>query len=757
MRRLSAAIVGLMACASAKAAQPSTVEPVTELGKAAAAMKPGEWREFQTKGYSQQLVWAHYQGEMAKFNTGADSIFNYCNSMAWDPKTRKVFFVGLGHYAALKFITYSADTNEWTLMPVPPWADPQKLEGGRWPLGHAYCKNDVDPARRWFLFGYATNKIYRYDIEKSEWIDPIPVGPGMPTFKDANSGIRVFPELGGIVRFWHGRIDLYEPDKKAWRLLGDHPGVGMHGLAAYSAKAKVLVFGGGDVKDPPLYRLDATGQTTRLKPLPFPEMHVQGTIFTADPVTGQFLAGEFRGTGPRTMYALDAIRDEWKQLPAALPDGKWLVATAVPDYGVTMVCTASPAKVWLYKHLSPWTETTTKPTADTPPVDRKESAMAAQPPAAPAARDPSGPAASQPADPSYVVLWGGGTRIPVIDITAKGTLLAFAQNGGGDYHPNHIEVRRSTDGGATWSKAEALSAERVNNTNPSSLVDFKTGTIWVFWTDCRFEGRNRVNMGIRYRTSNDDGLTWSPITPLTIDGKPLDRVTTSCARGIQLSTGRLLLPCTRGQPFVIYSDDHGKTWHQGNPCMSGGGSLEFTLLELADGRVYLNHRNNVHRQRNRQVAFSKDGGITWSNPEPAVGLVQPTINGCHSGLARLTHPKTDDKSRVLFSAPWGWGKDDFGRENLAILISYDECQTWKPLKMLQRGNTSYSNLVVLPDKSIGCIYEFTDLSEGRKIWQQVRFIRFTLEWLTDGKDKVVPKDTPSTTGGQPVSGEKVKE
>jgi hypothetical protein len=59
----------------------------------------------------------------------------------------------------------------------------------------------------------------------------------------------------------------------------------------------------------------------------------------------------------------------------------------------------------------------------------------------------------------------------------------------------------------------------------------------------------------------------------------------------------------------------------------------------------------------------------------------------------------DDKSRVLFSSPWGEGR--FGRKNLTVQISYDECKTWKPLKAVHADNaakaeTSYSNLIVLP-------------------------------------------------------------
>lgn len=50
------------------------------------------------------------------------------------------------------------------------------------------------------------------------------------------------------------------------------------------------------------------------------------------------------------------------------------------------------------------------------------------------------------------------------------------------------------------------------------------------------------------------------------------------------------------------------------------------------------------------------------------------------------------------------------------------------------GDAWYSDLVVLPDMSIGLLYETNATG-----WQSIWFARFTLEWLTDGKDKIVPK------------------
>ncbi|MCX7806626.1 MAG: hypothetical protein N3A38_15790, partial [Planctomycetota bacterium] len=108
----------------------------TELGKLAASLKPGEIREFQTRGYNHDLLKSWYDWDhdaSGKRLYGAQAMFHitathFSNTAKWDPKTRQVLIIGIGHYAAMKFVAYSADRNEWTLMPVPTWCDPRSIE-----------------------------------------------------------------------------------------------------------------------------------------------------------------------------------------------------------------------------------------------------------------------------------------------------------------------------------------------------------------------------------------------------------------------------------------------------------------------------------------------------------------------------------------------------------------------------------------------------------------------------------------------------
>lgn len=123
--------------ATASAAEGGQPIPETELGKLAASLQPGEMKELKTKGLTRNLIKSWYDWDHDAKGTriyGAQAMFeimtgNWSNDAKWDPVTRQVLYIGIGHYAAMKFVTYSADSNEWRLEPVPPWADPRSIKG----------------------------------------------------------------------------------------------------------------------------------------------------------------------------------------------------------------------------------------------------------------------------------------------------------------------------------------------------------------------------------------------------------------------------------------------------------------------------------------------------------------------------------------------------------------------------------------------------------------------------------------------------
>jgi sialidase-1 len=316
-------------------------------------------------------------------------------------------------------------------------------------------------------------------------------------------------------------------------------------------------------------------------------------------------------------------------------------------------------------------------------------------------------------------------RIPAIVLSSKNTLLAFCEGrktGAGDAGDIDLMLRRSTDNGKTWQPMQ-LVYEKGGNAkttigNACPVIEQTTGTIWLPFC-CN-------NDRVFITKSTDDGLTWDKPVEITKDvKKPAWRwYATGPGHGIQLQCGRLVIPCdcsdTRDKKqhsLVFYSDDLGQTWKRGGVTEAEMDECE--VVELVDKSLLLCMRNYQGKNR-RAFATSNDGGLTWS---PATNHGQVYCPTCQASIQRYSPLSADSKTRILYSGPGGPG-----RKNMTVRLSYDEGKTWPVAKVLHAGSAAYSDLVVLPDGSIGCLYERDD-------YRIISFVRFTLDWLTDNKDE----------------------
>ena len=339
---------------------------------------------------------------------------------------------------------------------------------------------------------------------------------------------------------------------------------------------------------------------------------------------------------------------------------------------------------------------------------------------------------------------GGYTvyRIPALLTTPKGTLLAFVEARKDSWEDQgHIEIlmRRSSDEGKTWTPPQLVKRDGTNAvSNPTVVVDRDTGTIWLLLVrtstmkyknvDAIEKVTGRVS-DVWVMHSNDEGAAWAGPTDITrsVNQRGWNRVLPGPGVGIQLRSGRLVIPCVHfnkevGTDFIIYSDDHGKSWRQGHSIE--GKMDEDQIVELADGSLAINMRN-YDDKGHRGIAISKDGGLTWSKPVSDPTLIEPT---CEASFIRYTQSPPFGKNRLLFSNP----ASPNDRVRMTVRLSYDEGRTWPVSKLLNAGGSAYSCLTVLPDMRIGCLYE-----NGRhRAAEKVTFARFSLQWLTDGADSV---------------------
>jgi sialidase-1 len=336
-------------------------------------------------------------------------------------------------------------------------------------------------------------------------------------------------------------------------------------------------------------------------------------------------------------------------------------------------------------------------------------------------------------------------RIPAAVVSPKGTLLAFCEgrkHSRSDTGDIDVVLRRSFDGGKTWRPLQVVADAGPHTIgNPCPVVDRTTGTIWLPLTKnlgnesekVIRDGTSKGGRTVWLTKSTDDGATWSKPVEITRSVRRDDWTwyATGPGCGIQLKSGRLLIPCdhnlrgTRARhSHVIYSDDGGRTWKIGG--VLGERTNECQVVERADGSLLLNMRS-YHGKNRRAVATSKDGGLTWSKVALDDALVEPV---CQASLLRYTLARDGGKGgkdRLLFCNP-----ASTKRERLTVRLSYDEGKTWPVAKVLHAGPSAYSALVVLPGGAIGCMYE-----RGRKSpYERITFARFSLEWLTDGKDSL---------------------
>ncbi|MBN1490456.1 MAG: glycoside hydrolase family 127 protein [Phycisphaerae bacterium] len=299
-----------------------------------------------------------------------------------------------------------------------------------------------------------------------------------------------------------------------------------------------------------------------------------------------------------------------------------------------------------------------------------------------------------------------------------------------DLHRNrniNVVVRCSGDGGLTWSELETVAdlPDGHPASDPSMIVDEETGEVLLFFNSMDLDKQPGV-YSLHVMTSSDNGKSWSEPQEITSQiarsqwRDDLKFITSG--RGIQSRSGELfhtLVNLEHGL-HLFCSNDHGQSWRLLDAPITPGN--ESKVVELNDGSLMINSR--VNEKGMRWVHTSKDRGLSWQS-SPAPSLIDP---GCNGSIVRYTSTRDGfDKDRLLFSN----ASTPKRRENLNVRVSYDEGQSWTEGKTIYPGKAAYSSLTILENGDIGLLFEKDD-------YTAITFVRFTLEWLTDGKDRYEP-------------------
>ncbi|MHA1793409.1 MAG: sialidase family protein [Promethearchaeota archaeon] len=309
-------------------------------------------------------------------------------------------------------------------------------------------------------------------------------------------------------------------------------------------------------------------------------------------------------------------------------------------------------------------------------------------------------------------------RIPAILCLPDDELLAFAEarvNSSSDFGYIRMVMRRSTDGGETWSPIQTIwDYEGLAVQDPCPIYDENKNMLYLLL----ILDRKYPHMIL----SRDKGKTWEK-------PRPLESVTPSywgmngpCpGHGIQLPSGRLVAACFHSPPneelmneqsgeqydsHVIFSDDDGENWKIGHVFDA---STNECLVEcLGDDNLIMilreNHSRKMKKKPFRRIlkAWSNDGGITFSKPEVDDALPSPI---CQASIVvdRRNGKKSspDVPARVYLTNPATKKR----RKKLTIRLSEDNGKTWKTSLLINKGPSGYSDLCVFSNGDVGCLFE----------------------------------------------------
>jgi sialidase-1 len=370
-------------------------------------------------------------------------------------------------------------------------------------------------------------------------------------------------------------------------------------------------------------------------------------------------------------------------------------------------------------------------------------------------------------------------RIPTVVRSRAGALLAFAEgrvHDECDFGDIDVVMKRSTDGGATWSPVKRVvdaGLDKAGNPIPIATASGKIvllslinpldqATCGPTSSDCSCKRNDQIQR-VAVVTSDDDGVTWSARKDITNDVRKPEwgGILLGPAHGIQIergpNAGMLVVAAKHDRSgHLLTSKDDGATWAIG--ATEAGSRVnvnESTLAELSDGSILVNARHNVTApdvdDAQRALGFRAEARLSSAlayASSPAFARTPrfrgPVVQG--SLLSLRGSERFGDERRVLFSYPAGQHGTNVGqRHDLRVYASRDDGSTWSPGARVVGGWAAYSDLVALPGGAVGALHE-----TGRRFYGQIDFVRFSLEMLderTVASFGFESRDRPFTNAG----------
>lgn len=313
---------------------------------------------------------------------------------------------------------------------------------------------------------------------------------------------------------------------------------------------------------------------------------------------------------------------------------------------------------------------------------------------------------------SYLNLYNNGKKSKVFTIRDKGIVYNF-KGKKTDYHVITETTKSDHSNLGDIYKGKQLLGNiyfTKHKTSPFRLA--KSSYVWMSYSD-------------------DDGRTWSSPRDITasLRQKGMKFLGIGHGKGIVLKwgphAGRIIIPAystnwkshLRGSQSsrLIYSDDHGKTWHTGkavndNRILSNGEKIhsltmdnkkeqntESVPVQLKNGDIKLFMRNLTG---NLEVATSKDGGETWQNHVKRYKEVHDAY--VQLSAIRFEHDKKEYILLVNANGPGKKRQDGYAR---LAQVNRNGSFKWLYHHHIQDGSFAYNSVQQLNNDKFGVLYE----------------------------------------------------
>lgn len=335
-------------------------------------------------------------------------------------------------------------------------------------------------------------------------------------------------------------------------------------------------------------------------------------------------------------------------------------------------------------------------------------------------------------------------RIPAMILDRKGNIVVacdrrYDSNADLGYHKIDVSVRRSEDGGRTWSGQNVIAVG--DGTTPSdfgygdpALARTKEGRLICVMA----AGSTMYWYGMRHAAiclSDDNGRTWTRPRQLyashftdAVNGKVDDLGFhgnfISSGKGLTTFDGTVMfttncLTCEdkrSPQCYILSSKDEGETWTLG-PANAYRGCDESKLEQLNDGRLMVSVRQGGDRGFNTGTADASRWDAQWRNGDI-------TGNACNADILYYSRATEGKKDIMLHT----YIKSDV-RENLTLAMSLDQGVTWKDVLNIQPGGSCYSTMVKLVNGDLAILYEDESYTVGNGY--AINFVTVTRKQLLE--------------------------